>query len=156
MRVIRRLLFQQLLHRGVGEGAIPFPGLLHFTLDTYLIIPSVKQGCIKYHVLSMTRLGIRYRSPGPFANTLPTRSILSEWLNSSIWSIKDTLTGTITPSQGEPESNGNKGSISPSPDFQNWSLTIRYSLVSYLGHPLMKKSLTIADWDSYLPFITWM
>ena len=30
-------------------GATPFPGLLHFTLDTYLILPSVKQGCIKYH-----------------------------------------------------------------------------------------------------------
>ena len=27
----------------------PFPGLLHFTLDTYLILLSVKQGGIKYH-----------------------------------------------------------------------------------------------------------
>ena len=26
------------LHRGVGEDATPFPGLLHFTLDTYLIL----------------------------------------------------------------------------------------------------------------------
>ena len=33
----------------VGEGATPFPGLLHFTLDTYLILLSVKQGGIKYH-----------------------------------------------------------------------------------------------------------
>ena len=31
------------------EGATPFPGLLHFTLDTYLISLSVKQGGIKYH-----------------------------------------------------------------------------------------------------------
>ena len=31
------------------EGATPFPGLLHFTLDTYLILLSVKQGGIKYH-----------------------------------------------------------------------------------------------------------
>ena len=31
------------------EGTTPFPGLLHFTLDTYLILLSVKQGDIKYH-----------------------------------------------------------------------------------------------------------
>ena len=42
-------LFQLLLHRGVGEGATPFPGLLHFILDTYLILLIVKQGGIKYH-----------------------------------------------------------------------------------------------------------
>ena len=30
------LPFQLLLHRGVGEGATHFPGLLHFTLDMYL------------------------------------------------------------------------------------------------------------------------
>ena len=35
--------------RGVGEGATPYSGLLHFTLDTYLILLSVKQGGIKYH-----------------------------------------------------------------------------------------------------------
>ena len=29
--------------------ATPFPGLLHFTLDLYLIMLSVKQGSIKYH-----------------------------------------------------------------------------------------------------------
>ena len=32
-----------------SKRATPFPGLLHFTLDTYLILPSVKQGGIKYH-----------------------------------------------------------------------------------------------------------
>ena len=31
-----------------GE-ATPFPGLLYFTPDTYLILLSVKQGGIKYH-----------------------------------------------------------------------------------------------------------
>ena len=36
-----------------GEGTTPFPGLLHFTLDPYLIILSVKQGGIKYHFLSL-------------------------------------------------------------------------------------------------------
>ncbi len=35
------------------ESATPFPGLLHFTLDTYLILLSVKQGGIKYHFLSL-------------------------------------------------------------------------------------------------------
>ena len=33
-------LFDSLLHQGVREGATPFPGLLHFTLDPYLIIKS--------------------------------------------------------------------------------------------------------------------
>ena len=39
----------------VSEGdpkATLFPGLLHFTLDPYLIMLSVKQGGIKYHFLS--------------------------------------------------------------------------------------------------------
>ena len=34
------------------EGATPFPGLLCFTLDPYLMMLSVKQGDIKYHFLS--------------------------------------------------------------------------------------------------------
>ena len=42
-------LFQLLQHRIVGENATPFPGLLHFILDTHLIMLSVKQGGIKYH-----------------------------------------------------------------------------------------------------------
>ena len=36
-----------------GEGATPSPGLLHFTLDPYLTMLSVKQGGIKYHFLSL-------------------------------------------------------------------------------------------------------
>ena len=39
--------------QGVVEGATPFPGLLHFTLDPYLIMLSVKQGDIKYHFFSL-------------------------------------------------------------------------------------------------------
>ena len=38
---------------GVAYGATPFPGLLHFTLDPYLIMLSIKQGGIKYHFLSV-------------------------------------------------------------------------------------------------------
>ena len=37
---------------GVGEDATPFSGLLHFTLDPYIIMLSVKQGGIKYYFLS--------------------------------------------------------------------------------------------------------
>ena len=44
--------FQELLHRGVEEGATPFPVLLHFTLDSYLIMLNIEQGGIKYHFLS--------------------------------------------------------------------------------------------------------
>ena len=57
------------------EGAIPFSGLLHFTLVTHFIMLSVKQGGIKYHFFSLW-----YNSTydwtlvaGPLANTLPTR-----------------------------------------------------------------------------------
>ena len=35
------------------EGTTPFPGLLHFTLDPYLIMLSAKQGGIKHHFLSL-------------------------------------------------------------------------------------------------------
>ena len=48
-----RLPFWYLLYPGVREGVTPFPGLLHFTLDTYFILLSVKQGGIKYHFLSL-------------------------------------------------------------------------------------------------------
>ena len=34
-------------------GRYSFPGLLYFTLDSYLIMLSVKQGGIKYHFLSL-------------------------------------------------------------------------------------------------------
>ena len=33
--------------------------------------------------------------------------------------------------QSEPVSNGNEGETLYSPEFQNWSLTIRYSLAPY-------------------------
>ena len=39
--------------QSVGNDAIPFPGLLHITFETYLIMLSVKQGGIKYHFLSL-------------------------------------------------------------------------------------------------------
>ena len=45
--------FSITVHQGVGKGTTPFPGLLHFTFDTYLIMLSVKQGDIKYHFLSL-------------------------------------------------------------------------------------------------------
>ena len=48
----RKLPFQSLPHRGAKEGAILFPGLLHFTFDPYLIMLGVKQGGIKHRFLS--------------------------------------------------------------------------------------------------------
>ena len=38
----------KLQHRGVGEGATPFPRLLYFTLDTYIF----KSECLarRYHI----------------------------------------------------------------------------------------------------------
>ena len=59
-------------HRGLGKGTTLFPGFLHFTLDPYLIMLSVKQGGIKYHfwVLGMTLPGIETRSRVTLANTL--------------------------------------------------------------------------------------
>ena len=40
--------FQQLLQGGVDGGVNNFLVYVHFTLDTYFIMLSVKQGCIKY------------------------------------------------------------------------------------------------------------
>ena len=48
-----RLPFQLLQHWGIRKGATPFSGLLHFTLDPYLIMLSAKQGGIEYHFLSL-------------------------------------------------------------------------------------------------------
>ena len=45
-----------------------------------------------------------------------------------------TQTSTTTPGQSGPGSHGNEGCTPHSPDLQNWSLTIRYSLVSYPEH----------------------
>ena len=57
------------------EITTPFPGLLHFTLDPYLIMLSVKQGVSStdLKVFGMTRPEIDPRFHGPLANTLLTR-----------------------------------------------------------------------------------
>ena len=85
-------LFNSLLHQGVGEGGTPYLGLLHFTLDPYLIMLSVKQGGIKYHFLSLwyDSTWDWTRSPRPLANTLTARPIsgtfFPRWLKSiAIW-----------------------------------------------------------------------
>ena len=53
--------------RSVGEGVTPFPGLLHFTPNTYLILLSVKLGGIRYH---FKNLWYEETIGGPLANTL--------------------------------------------------------------------------------------
>ena len=54
------------------EGAIPFSGLLHLNLDTYLLMLSVKQRENKYLFLSLWYdwPEIEPRSLGPSANTV--------------------------------------------------------------------------------------
>ena len=66
-----KALFSIALHRGVEEGDTSFPGSLPFTLDTYFIVLSVKQGGINYHFWSfgMTRPGTELCFPGPLVNT---------------------------------------------------------------------------------------
>ena len=53
-----------------GDPKAPFliatnrgEGLLHFTLDSYLILLSVKQGGLKYHFLSLLHDSTRDRTP---------------------------------------------------------------------------------------------
>ena len=77
-RRIRFILYSQLAPFSIDTtprcwgGRTPFLGLLHFTLDTYLIMLSVKQGGNKYHFLKVFRMirpGIEPRSPRPLANS---------------------------------------------------------------------------------------
>ena len=73
-KATRTLHFQKLQHRGVGEGATPFLGLLNFTLDNtlYCWVLRKEVSSTIYKVFGMTRPGIEPRSPGPVVNTLPT------------------------------------------------------------------------------------
>ena len=57
------------------EGATPFPGLLHFTLDPYLIMLSVKQG-----VFGMTFLSLWYDSTWDWTQVSQTIGELSTHL----------------------------------------------------------------------------
>ena len=52
-------------------AAIPFPGLLHFTLDPYLIMLAASSTI--FLVFGVTQSGIESCSPGPLPNTLLTR-----------------------------------------------------------------------------------
>ena len=62
--------FSIILKQCIEEGTTPFPGLLYFTLDTYLTKLRVNQGGIKYHfgVFGMTRPRIEPLSPGLLTN----------------------------------------------------------------------------------------
>ena len=63
--------------------------------------------------------------------------------NRFIWPIYTTLTGDTTSGQSEPGNNANNGSTCLSQDFQNWSLIIKWSLVSCPGYrPFREKGLT--------------
>ena len=63
-------LFNSYYTGSVVEGATFFPGLLYFTLETNLIILSVKQESITFWIFGMTQSEIEPQSPGLLANTL--------------------------------------------------------------------------------------
>ena len=67
-----------ILHRGVGKSATSFPGLLHFTLDSYLIMLSVKPSGIKYDflILSMNWPGIKSWFFWPFLYVIHAAKII--------------------------------------------------------------------------------
>ena len=68
-------LFDSYYTKMLGGGATPFPGLLHFTLDHYLVMLSVKQGGIKTDFLSLwyDSTWDLTQSPTPLAKTLLIR-----------------------------------------------------------------------------------
>ena len=51
--------------------------------------------------------------------------------------MDETLTGTTTPNQSGPRSNGNEGVTPYSPEFQKRSLTIIYHLVLYTRYSFL-------------------
>ena len=127
-------------------GRYSFLGLLHLTLELYLIMLSVKQGGIKYHfwVFGMTRPRIEPRSPGPLANTLTARPMSGNFIHinssisqfSSIWPIHKILSGATTPGQHRPGSDGNKWAVC----ICQSSSIIVYYLVLYSGPSLWRFS----------------
>ena len=52
------------------------------------------------------------------------------------WYIDQTLTGATILNQSWPKCNDDEESTLHSAELQNWNLTTRYSLVSYLGHKI--------------------
>ena len=89
-------LFQVLLHRNVGVGTNPFQGLLHFTLDTYLIMQNVEQRGIKYHFFeSLVRLDLGSNAglPGHWQTLYPQGQWVSPYgpeisiLERGMWDI---------------------------------------------------------------------
>ena len=65
------------------------------------------------------------------------------FLSTLTWSSR-TLTGTITPGQSSPGSNGNDGILHSLPDFQNCIITIGRSLLSYSVYPSIGGSYSSA------------
>ena len=57
--------------RLVAEDTTPFTGLVHFTLDPYFIMLSIKEAAsgIIFWIFGMTQSGIEPWSPRPLANT---------------------------------------------------------------------------------------
>ena len=81
------------------------------------------------------------------SNSIPINSFKSsKWLNSSIYPIHRTQTGTTILGQSGPGSNCNER-VLHSPKFLDWSLTIR-NVVSYPRHLLGVESYLSAEMQS--------
>ena len=65
------------------EDATPFPGLLYFTLDPYLVMLSVKQGVMKYHFFSLCYVSTWDWTP--ISRTIGEHS--THWPNTLVWQL---------------------------------------------------------------------
>ena len=65
-------------------------------------------------------------------------SSIKRWLNISIWLFDGTLTGTTTPGQSGPGSNGHEGVLHIPQNFMTGATPIRCILVPYQGQTLVR------------------
>ena len=97
----------------------------HVNLSWVISYPEVRE----FHSLFVFIFFVQLFPMILFARGYVVSSILSQtnnFLNSSTWLID----GTLTQVQSGPGSNGNEKVNPHSPDLQNWSLTIKFSLGS--------------------------
>ena len=80
-------------------------------------------------------------------------SMYRKWLNISIWSIDGTLTGTTTPGQSKPGSNGNE-EVLYIPQSSRTKVSLSYVLVSYLEHKLAVGVVSYPTAEMWLAYST--
>ena len=85
-----------------------------------------------------------------FVCTLLNSFKYSKWLNSSIWLVEETLTGTIIPGPSKPRGNGNEGVFHISQS-STTGTSPSDGFVSYPGHSLGWRVLPLSrDVAAYL------